>query len=254
MTAQTGTQAVDRAAELLALVVEASAPRTFTSLTEQTGLARSTTSRLLQALERNRLVQRDREGAFRPGPLFALYAARHNAVADLVELATPVLERLGQLTGETVNLAVPRGEGVVQVAQVDSTYLLGATNWVGVDVPAHCSAMGKVFLAYGTIELPPGPLARRTARTITTRAALEKDLAMVVHNGYAVAREELEPGLVAIAAPVRSRDGVVIASISVSGPTSRINDQIERIGKLLAAETRALSGLLGYEPRKEGAA
>jgi len=254
MAAQTGTQAVDRAAELLALVVESGASRTFTSLTEATGLARSTTSRLLHALERNRLVQRDPEGAFRPGALFALYAARHNAVADLVELSTPVMERLGQTTGETVNLAVPRGDHVVQVTQVDSRFLLGATNWVGVDVPAHCSALGKVFLAYGTIALPAGPLARRTSYTITTRAALERDLAQVVRDEYAVAREELELGLVAIAAPIRSRDGSVIASISVSGPTTRINEQTEQIGKMLAAETRALSVLLGYEARREGAA
>jgi IclR family acetate operon transcriptional repressor len=251
---QTGTQAIDRAAELLALVVDADSAQTFTSLVDETGLARSTTSRLLQALERHRLVQRDREGAFRPGPLFALYAARHAAVADLVELSAAVLERLGEATGETVNLAVPRGDAVVQVAQVDSTFLLGATNWVGVDVPAHCSALGKVFLAYGTIELPSGPLERRTPWTITTRAALERDLTQVVRHEFAVAREELEPGLVAIAAPVRARDGSVVASVSVSGPTTRINDQIEQIGKLLVTETRVLSGLLGYQPRKEGAA
>jgi DNA-binding IclR family transcriptional regulator len=59
-----GTQAVDRAAELLALVVESPDPRTFTSLVEQTGLAKSTGSRLLQALERHRLVQRDRDGVW----------------------------------------------------------------------------------------------------------------------------------------------------------------------------------------------
>jgi IclR family acetate operon transcriptional repressor len=252
--AHTGTQAVDRAAELLALIVESGASRTFTSLTEETGLARSTASRLLHALERSRLVQRDRAGAFRPGTLFALYAARHNAVADLVELSTPVLERLGQATGETVNLAMPRGDHVVQVAQVDSRFLLGATNWVGVEVPAHCSALGKVFLAYSAIALPSGPLERRTEHTITTRAALEKDLALVVRNEYAVAREELEPGLVAIAAPIRTRDGSVIASISVSGPTTRLNEQIDQIGKMLAAETRALSGLLGFAARREGAA
>ena len=67
MAQQTGSQAVDRASALLTLVVESGAPRTFTSLVDELGLAKSTTSRLLQALERSRLVQRDRAGAFRPG-------------------------------------------------------------------------------------------------------------------------------------------------------------------------------------------
>ena len=127
VTQQTGTQAVDRAAELLAHVVEAAAPRTFTSLVEETGLAKSTASRLLQALERHRLVQRDRSGGFRPGAVFALYAARQSFGSDFVELTTPTLERIGARTGETVNLAVPRGDAVVQVAQVDSVHLLGTT-------------------------------------------------------------------------------------------------------------------------------
>lgn len=244
---QTGTQAVDRAAELLALVVEAAVPRSFTALVEQTGLAKSTVSRLLQALERHRLVQRDRGGTFRPGAVFALYAVRHGGGSDLVELATPVLERIGAETGETVNLAVPRGDVVVQIAQVDSAYLLGTTNWVGVSVPAHCSALGKVFYAYGTMPLPVGPLERRTPQTITDRAEFQQELATVLRRGYAAAREELEPGLVAVASPVRSRDGSVVAAISVSGPTARMTEPVtENVGGALVTEALALSALLGH--------
>ncbi len=245
---QPGTQAVDRAAELLALIVESPGSRTFTSLVEQTGLAKSTGSRLLQALERHRLVQRDRDGAFRPGALFALYAVRHGVSGDFVELAAPVLDRIGAQTGETVNLAVPRGDVVVQIAQVDSVHLLGTTNWVGLTVPAHCSALGKVFYAYGTLPLPSGPLERRTAHTITGRTELKRNLATVLRRGYAVAREELEPGLVAVAVPVRAPDGAVVAAISVSGPTARITESLaDHIGALLVTEGAALSSILGYD-------
>src|SRR6476469_3676274 len=73
---QTGSQAVERASALLSVIVESGAPRTFSSLVAELGLAKSTTSRLLQALERSRLVHRDRAGAFRPGALFSLRAAR----------------------------------------------------------------------------------------------------------------------------------------------------------------------------------
>lgn len=255
MAAQAGTQAVDRAAALLAIVVESHGGRTFTSLVDELGLAKSTTSRLLHALERHRLVQRDRVGAFRVGPLFAVYAAQHDSVEDLVEIAHPTLERLGEQTGETVNLAVPRGDAVVQVAQVDSQYLLGATNWVGVSIPAHCSALGKVFFAYGAMTIPDGELERRTEYSITSRSALQRELSAVARRGWAVAREELEPGLVALAAPVRARDGSVIAALSISGPTTRLDTaRTAMVGALLNSEARRLSTQLGHEPGKEGVA
>lgn len=250
----TGTQAIDRAAELLKLIVTSDRPRTFTSLFEETDLARSTTSRLLQALERHRLVRRDHDGAFRAGPLFAQYAARNHAIDGLVELSRLCLERLGEATGEVVNLAVPRGDTVVQLAQVDSVYLLGMKNWVGIDVPAHCTAAGKVFLAHGVIPLPSGRLTRRAPQTITDRSDLERDLAQVIRKGFAITREELEPGLTAIAAPVRTPDGSIVASVSVSGPTTRIDGHIERIGELLVQELKALSGRLGHQLRKEDVA
>src|SRR5690349_24676217 len=109
MAAQTGSQSVERASALLGLIVESGAPRTFSSLVDELGLAKSTTSRLLQALERSRLVQRDRAGAFRPGALFSVYAARPSAQHDLSELARSTLERLSEQSGETVTLSLARG-------------------------------------------------------------------------------------------------------------------------------------------------
>jgi DNA-binding IclR family transcriptional regulator len=254
---QAGSQAVDRAAALLALVVESREPRTFTSLVEAAGLAKSTTSRLLHALERGRLVQRDRSGSFRPGPVFAVYAARQHTTHDLVALVRPAMDRLSTATGETVNFAVPRGDGVVQVAQSDGRYLLSTTNWVGVDVPPHCSALGKVFYAFGRLALPTqSALPRRTPSTVATLAQLERDLVDVRRRGWAVANEEFEIGLVALAAPVRATDGVVLGALSVSGPTARIPPgRLAAVGEALVSEARKVSALLGYHHSgKEGAA
>jgi IclR family transcriptional regulator, acetate operon repressor len=255
MATQVGSQAVERASALLTLVVESGVPRTFTSLVEELGLAKSTTSRLLQALERARLVHRDHAGAFRPGALFSLYAARPNALHDLAELARPTLQRIGELCQETVNLAVPRGSELVQIAQVESRYLLGATNWVGVDVPAHCTALGKVLYAFGALPLPRGHLERRTAHSPVDREQLEHALVDVRRRGWAASLDELELGLAAVAAPVRAVDGVVVAAVSVSGPTTRINDRgITALGDLLIAEVRGLSAQLGHHPGTEGVA
>ncbi|MGH3365872.1 MAG: IclR family transcriptional regulator [Nocardioidaceae bacterium] len=248
----TGTQAVDRAAQLLALVVQADEPISFTELTEETGLARSTCSRLLASLERNFLLERDANGAFVSGPLFALYAARHDPWEEVARLADPVLRELGEQTRETVNLAVPRGSTVVHVNQIDSTYVLGARDWVGVDVPAHCSALGKVLYAYGCLPPPDGTFDRPTQKSVAGSAQLEQQLAEVVQQGYAVAREELEIGLDAVAAPVHGRDGDVVAAVGVSGPSARLGQQIDEVGRLLVKQAANLSDLLRGRMRKEG--
>jgi IclR family transcriptional regulator, acetate operon repressor len=244
-----GTQAVDRAARLLTEVVHAPGSVTFTELAAATGLAKSTTSRLLLALERNGLVRRDDAGRFRPGEMFVRFAWRGGAEAGLTEVAQPYLDRLGAATGETVNLGVGRDGMVEQIAQVDSGYLIGATNWLGRAVPLHCSAAGKVLLAHGAAKLPAGRLERRTEQTITGRAALEEELAAVRERGYAVIDGELEPGLVAVAAPVRRDGGAVVAALSVSGPGNRLTPaQVADVALQCMAQASALSGILGHRP------
>jgi len=250
MSNQNGTQAVDRAARLLAEVVHSADPMTFTELSSITGLAKSTTSRLLLALERNGLVRRDDHGRFLPGEMFVSFAWRGGAEAGLVAVAQPFLERLGKATGETINLGVSSNGMVEQIAQVNSTYLIGGTNWVGMSVPLHCSALGKVLLAYGATQLPPSQLERRTGKTITTEAALAADLAGVRACGYAVTDEELEPGLVAVAAPIYGYDGSVVAALSVSGPASRMaRDGLAAVASRCAEEAAGLSAVLGYRQR-----
>ena len=261
MSNQNGTQAIDRAARLLSEVVHSADPMTFTGLNAATGLAKSTTSRLLLALERNGLVRRDDHGRFLPGEMFVSFAWRGGAEAGLVAVAQPFLRRLGKATGETVNLGVAGKGRVEQIAQVDSTYMIGGTNWVGMSLPLHCSALGKVLLAYGAAQLPAGKLERRTNKTVTSETALWEDLAEVRARGYAVTDEELEPGLITVAAPVHGYDGAVVAALSVSAPATRLTrDGLEVAARHCMQEAAGLSALLRYRPqaarqnRKAGAA
>jgi IclR family transcriptional regulator, acetate operon repressor len=175
MAEATGTQAVDRAAALVSTVVHADQPLTFAELQEASGLAKSTTSRMLAALERTGLVERDAAGSYVAGRLFWLYAARHDPWEELVRLARPAMERIGEETAETVHLSVTRGERVVQVAQVNSRYLLGTRDWTEIEVPPHTSSLGKVFYAWGALPVPTTGLHARTVATITDPAALERD-------------------------------------------------------------------------------
>ncbi len=255
MTRPTGSQAIDRAARLLSQVVDATDPVTFTELAKSTGLAKSTTSRILLALERNGLIRREANGAFRPGEAFVRYAMRGTAETDLLAVANPYLERLGEVTRETVNLGVVHRNMVEQIAQVDSRYVLGGTNWLGRSVPLHCTAIGKVLLASRAAVLPAGRLERLTPKTITRRSVLDADLSEVRRRGYAVADEELESGLVAVAAPVQRGGGTTVAAISVSGPSTRFgSSRLTEVAGQCMAEAGALSALLGYRPQREGAA
>lgn len=221
MAGSVGTQAVDRASTVLTAVLGSTDPVTFADLVMRTGLPKSTVSRLTTSLERNGLLQRTAAGAWQPGTAITDYALSVRPEDDLLRIAQPYLDALGESTGETVNLAVPLAGEVRQIAQVDSTYLLGAVNWLDRPVPFHCSALGRVFLAHGT-PLPPGRLPKLTERTITSRAHLAEELERVRHEGVAIVDSELEPGLVAIAAPIRSADDSVVAAVAVSGPSVRL--------------------------------
>ena len=142
------------------------------------GSRESTASRLLTALERRGLVEQDGErGRLRPGPAIRRAAERGLLRAQPRRVAGPSLDALGDDTGETINLAVPGLAGVEHLAQVDSTHFLGAGQWVGRSVDYHCTAVGKVFLAFGR-PLPDGPLrvddrADRHRHAARSRAELD---------------------------------------------------------------------------------
>jgi IclR family transcriptional regulator, acetate operon repressor len=230
MRAQNGTQAIERAAQLLVRVVESTRPLAVGELAQTTGLPKSTTSRLVSALERQGLLQR--AGGLRPGPVLLRFAQR-DLGATLVDLADAPLERLAGESGETINLAVPTPLGVEHLAQRDSRHFVGATNWVGVRVPHHCTANGKVFLAFGAVPASDHP-------------ELDAELRRVRRRGYATAVDELEQGLSAVAAPVHGADGEVVAALSVSGPTIRLTRRrLERLARPLREEAHALSQHLG---------
>ncbi|MGB7448472.1 MAG: IclR family transcriptional regulator [Ornithinimicrobium sp.] len=247
-----GTQAVDRAANLIDLVIHSDHPMTTSELAETTGLARSTASRLLTALERTELLERTADG-YVGGQLFALYAALHDPWPQVARLAEPVLQSVSEACGETVHLGVARSDAVFYIAQVESTYLLRARDWNEVEVPVHCSSLGKVLCAYGAIKVPSGQLPKLTDNS-RTREQLLDDLHQVRTRGYSVSCDELEVGLSGLAAPVAGLEGSVIASLGISGPTVRLQEQFPELGELLASEGERLASLLQAPSRTRGVA
>jgi IclR family transcriptional regulator, acetate operon repressor len=220
-TEASGTQAIERAAQLLVRVVESPEPPSIGELSEGAGLPKSTTSRLVGALERSGLIQRLGErGRLRPGPVLLRYASRDGS-QTLVELAAPSLRRLADASGETINLAVPGPGGVEHLAQEDTAHFVGVTDWVGRRVPFELAANGKCFLTFGGDGHPQSDDIRA--------------------RGYATSIDELEVGLTAIAAPVLGANGVAIAALSISGPTTRLKQRIDELAPLLIHEGSTLS-------------
>lgn len=237
--ALTGTQAVDRATSLLIAILNSPKPPLLSELARQLDLPKSTTSRMLGALERQGLIRRDRDGAYFGGDVLMRFASMQNQDSTLINKMRPILEALAAKTSESVNLAVPGNNELKLVDQVDGQYLLGATNWVGRSVPYHASALGKVLLAFGAAQLPAGALQSKTSRTITSRAQLSKELEKVRKLGFAIIDSELEDGLVAVAAPVYGPTGTVVAAISISGPDARITrEQLNKFGELIVRELK----------------
>jgi IclR family acetate operon transcriptional repressor len=242
-----GTTAIDRGAELLVRVLESEQPVALADLVSASGIPKSTASRLVSALERQGLVEQDGErGRLRPGPAILRVAERGLLERNVVELARGSLDTLGETSGETINLAVPARHGVEHVAQVESRHFLGAGQWLGRSVDYHCTAVGKVFMAFGRATVPAPPLARLTAHTVTDPGRLRAELATVRRDGFAEAIDELELGLAAIAAPVRGAGGEVVAALSISGPTTRMTtERIAELKPTLIDEARTLSRRLG---------
>jgi IclR family transcriptional regulator, acetate operon repressor len=251
-----GTTAVDRGADLLVRVLESEQPVALTELVSATGIPKSTASRLLSALERRGLIEQDgQRGRLRPGPAILRVAERGMLERNVVELARPSLDALAEASGETINLAVPARQGVEHIAQVDSRHFLGTGQWLGRSVDYHCTAVGKVFMAFGRATIPSLPLTRYAPATVTDPRRLRSELEIVRRTQSATAVDELEPGLAAMAAPVRGARGDVVAALSISGPTLRMTpNRILELQPILIAEAHTLSRRLGHNEEGENAA
>ena len=228
-------QSAERALALLSSFDGAHAEKGVTEMATSLGVHKSTASRLAAALERAGFLARSGR-RYRLGSEVIRLGSLATRSYDVVAATAAAMEKLSAQTGETVNLAVPDGGQILNVAEVPSTFILSCSGgWTGRRTEPHAVANGKVLLAHGLIPVP-GVLERYTRYTITSAAALHDELATVRRDGYATAVGELEEGLVAVAAPVFDATGACVAALSVSGPASRMPpESLAALGKLCAA-------------------
>ena len=245
-----GVQSVDRALSILETLAR-SGELGVTELAVGLDVHKSTAFRLVATLESHGLVEQTEDrGKYRLGVGLLRLAGATTARLDVVQEARPICRKLAADSGETVNIAVLSDRSVLYVDQVAGQSALQAHNWVGQHIPLHATSNGKVLLSGLSSDEVDNRLPRLpsyTADTVTTRARLRRDLATVREQGYAVAVDELEVGLTAIAAPIRNAHGDVIASLSVSGPTFRLGDlRVKQLVPVVQDSADEVSRRLGY--------
>lgn len=251
--APSGVQSVERALTILDILARAG-EEGVTAIAAEIGVHKSTAFRLVSALENAGLVEQagDR-GKYRLGMGILRLAGATTARLDVVQEARPISRALAADTGETVNIAVLSGGSALYVDQVASGSSLQAHNWVGQHIPLHATSNGKILLSgLGEAELSKalGSLTSFTGRTVTSKKELRQQIEQARDDGYAVAVDELEDGLTAVAAPIHNAHGDVIASLSLSGPTFRLDEKkVEQVLIPLLAAADQISHRLGWHER-----
>lgn len=249
--AGSSVRSVDRAVsvlEILARLGEAG----VTEVADELEVHKSTASRLLGVLENRGLVAQAKDrGKYFLGAGVLRLAGAAAVRLDISQEGVAVCRELADELGETTNIAVLDDNAAVNIMQARGAASVTAQNWLGRRTPLHATSSGKVLLAHLPPTLREGLLARAlprfTERTITGPAALRAELEAVVERGHAFAREELELGLAATAAPVRAHDGRVIGAISVSGPVYRLDsERLPELAERTAAAAADLSRRMGY--------
>jgi DNA-binding IclR family transcriptional regulator len=247
-----GVQSVDRAVSVLEILAQRGEAG-VSEVAAEIDVHKSTAFRLLGALEARGLVEQTAErGKYRLGFGIVRLAGAVTGRLDITQQGRPVCERLSEEIGETVNIAVLQEHFAVNLYQVRGPGAVGTHNWVGQLTPVYATSSGKILLAHLSAKerdavLAASTVQKHTPHTLTARTKLEKNLAEARERGYAVTLEELEIGLQALAAPIRSHEGEVIAALSASGPSYRFTEErIHEIAPVLIKGADEISHRMGY--------
>jgi DNA-binding IclR family transcriptional regulator len=249
--ARGGIQVIERMMKLLDVLATHSDPVTLKQLALETGLHPSTAHRILAAMAASGFAERADPGTYRLGIRLMELGNVVKSRISVREAAMPLMQHLHRQLGESVNLGVRQGDEIVYVERTSSgRSSVRVVHLVGARAPLHVTAVGKLYLA----EDGPQKLREYVKRTglpgytptsLTTLAALEKEVDQARRHGVAFDNEEIEQGLRCIAAAVRDDSGELVAGLSVSAPAERHRSEWVSIIKETAA---AISLAIGYTP------
>lgn len=242
---------LEKATQILDVVAEAPDAATLTSIAQRLGQPRSSTHRLLSELVQLGLLFRVGSANYVPGPRLARWGEASSGVTDIVRIAKPAMVRLRDAVGESVHLYVRQRDRRVCVSAVEGNFELRHFTEVGKPLPLSVGASGKLLLAFADPATQAQELRRVGSAPLTPRAPtrdeLTAQLEAIREREWSVSFGEREEGLAAAAVPIRNHAGVVLAALSVSGPTARLTpEHFEALRQQLSAAAQEVSSSQGW--------
>ncbi|MEI3611339.1 IclR family transcriptional regulator [Pseudogracilibacillus sp. SO30301A] len=239
-------RSVQRAIDVLNCFSEEKSELTLTEISIVTGLAKSTTTRILATLEENRFVEKEAStGKYRLGRQLYFLGHRAGRSIELKEVAKETMIRLRDQLKETVNLYVREGEHRVCVQQYESLQSVKHMIQIGQHLPLTVGASGKVLLAYEPKKFIEEIMEKQVM--VKSKVALLSELNMITVEKYAESIEERETGTSAAAAPIFNIHGEAIAALSLSGPAQRFNpSKVPDLKTILVASALEISNHMGF--------
>ncbi len=235
-------QSLGRGLRILDTLGETLDGASISELADQLGVDKGTASRLVSTLVQYGYAEKDENTRrFFPGNRVVVLSRSVLNRLPLREAAKPFLKELMERTGECAHLAVFSQGKALYIDQVESPATLRVNAQVGTMNPLHCTALGKVILAFCGADIP-SELESFTPATIIDKSRLKAQIEQIFQRGYAVDDQEFDTGVRCIAAPVFDFRGKGIASIGISGPASRITAaKVNPLAKIVSGIARGLS-------------
>lgn len=219
----------------------------ITGIARRINIDKSTASRIMKTLAAYGYAEQSSQTRrYTLGPRLVRLGQSLLTRTPLRDQARPFLRELVTQTQECAHIAVRASDQVLYLDQVEAAASLRVSTGVGTLAPLHCTALGKVLLAFGANEIPP-ELERHTPRTITDVAALRMHLEQARRQGYAIDDEEFNHDVRCVAVPVYGLDGELVGAIGISGPGARLTlARIHDLAQVVQRIGQALSDRLAY--------
>ena len=258
-----GTQAIHRAVQLLKLFGVRQEEWTLAELVKETELNKTTVFRILSALESEGLLERTEQNNYQLGPEMVALGTWAIEQNSLIKVAEPPLKELVGRVNERVTLEQPvvNSDGswsMLGLLAIRSNHRITVSQIYGTRLPIHATSTGKAYLAHLPNEqqlaiLQATPLHGFTPTTYTTIDDILEELNQVKEQGYALALGELEEGLLATGTPLFNHRDEPIASISMEGPISRVDEaRLHELARELVKTAAVISAKLGWRTPLEG--
>ncbi len=240
-------QSLARGLKILSILSESSDGGSIVEIASELGIDKGSASRLMSTLVNYGFAEKEPVSRrFLLGPQVVVLSRSLLSRMPLRDVAKPFLRELMRITGECAHIGVFSRGKVLYIDQVESPASLRVNAEVGFMAPLHCTALGKVLLAFGRHPIPEN-LEHYTNATLVTRESLRKNLEMVKEKGYGIDDEEFDMGVRCIAAPIVDFREKVVGSIGISGPLTRMtSSRMKSLAEQVLLISRQLSDKMKF--------